>query len=169
MDTGFAAARRRLVRIIDGGGLDGVSRDAYEGALSRLIRVGPFGNVAGISKLVQVRFLGPVKRDAAKTIWLRWEATGLASGLFPALDADLSLAPEGQDKSRVTLKGSYQPPLGRLGAGLDRVLMHRVASATFGALLRSVADVLVEPGDIPTPTHEGPTGAASQPPGREAS
>ena len=167
-DTGFAAARRRLVRIVDGGGLDRVSRDAYEGALTRLIRVGPFGDVPGISKLVRVRFLRPVKRDSTRTIWLRWEATGLASGLFPALDADLSLAAEGQDKTRLTLKGSYRPPLGRLGVGLDRVFMHRVASATFSALLRSIADALAEPEQTPTGPQEGPTNTLPQPPEHEA-
>jgi hypothetical protein len=167
-DTGFDAARRRLVRIMDGGGLDGVSRDAYEGALTRLIRVGPFGDVPGISKLVQVRFLRPVKRDTTRTIWLRWEATGLASGLFPALDADLGVAAEGQDKTRLTLKGSYRPPFGRLGAGLDRVFMHRVASATFSALLRSIADALAEPEPIPTSLQEDPTGAVPPPPEHEA-
>ena len=145
VDTEFDAARAGLRRIVDGGGLEGVSRDAYEGALARLIRVGPFGDVPGVSKLVQVRLLGPVKRDATRTIWLRWEATGLAGGLFPALDADLSIAAEGQDKTRITLKGSYRPPFGRLGVGVDRVLMHRVASATMSALLRSVADALAEP------------------------
>jgi hypothetical protein len=168
VDSGFAAARARLVRIMDGGGLDGGSRDAYEGALTRLIRVGPFGGIPGISKLVQVRFLGPVKRDGAKTIWLRWEATGPVSGLFPALDADLSLTAEGQDKTRITLAGSYRPPFGHLGAGLDRVIMRRVASATFSSLLRSVANVLAEPGQIPTPPQEDSTGADPPPPEHEA-
>ena len=93
VDAGFAAARAQLARMVAGGGLAGVSRDAYEGALTRLIRVGPFGDAPGISKQVQVRLIGPVRRDVITTVWLRWEATGPAGGLFPVLDADLLLGP----------------------------------------------------------------------------
>jgi hypothetical protein len=50
------------------------------------------------------------------TVPLRWEATGAAGGLFPALDADLILTAEGQDKTLIALTGCYRPPLGRLGA-----------------------------------------------------
>jgi hypothetical protein len=145
VDAGFAAARARLARMVAGGGLAGVSRDAYEGALTRLIRVGPFGDAPGISKQVQVRLIGPVRRDATTTVWLRWEATGPAGGLFPVLDADLLLRPVGLEKTRMTLNGCYRPPLGRLGAGLDRAALHRVATATIRNLLRGIADTLTEP------------------------
>jgi hypothetical protein len=148
-DTSFAAARPRLAQLIDRGSLTEVSRDAYERALPSLMRVGPFGDAPGMSKLVQVRILGPVWRDGTWTVWLRWEATGVARGLFPVLDADLMLMAEGTDKTRVMLNGCYRPPLGRLGAGLDRAVLHRVASATIGALLRSIADELAEPERMP--------------------
>ena len=74
-----------------------------------------------------------------------WHGTGL----FPALEADLILAAKGQDQTQVTLHGYYRPPFGRLGAGLDRALMHRVASATIRALLHSVADTLASPEHAP--------------------
>jgi hypothetical protein len=149
VDAGFAAARAQLAQFVDGGGLTVVSQDAYEGALTGLIRVGPFGGVPGVSKLVRVRLLGPVERGGTTTVWLRWEATGMAGSLFPALEADLILAAKGQDKTRVTLHGYYQPPFGRLGAGLDQAVMHRVASATIRALLHSVADALTSPEHVP--------------------
>lgn len=149
VEAGFAAARERLGRLVDGGGLTVASQDAYAGALASPIRVGPFGDVPGVSKLVQVRFIGPVKRDGVTTVWLRWEATGVARGLFPVLDADLMLTAEGTDKTRVILNGCYRPPLGRLGAGLDRAVMHRIASATIRALLHSVADTLASPQRVP--------------------
>ena len=145
VDTGFAAARAQLAQFVEGGGLTVVSQDAYEGALTGLIRVGPFGDVPVVSKLVQVRLLGPVERGGATTVWLRWEATGMAGSLFPALEADLILAAKGQDKTRVTLNGYYRPPFGRLGAVLDQAVMHRIASATIHALLHSVADALTSP------------------------
>jgi hypothetical protein len=43
------------------------------------------------------------------------------------------------------LNGCYRPPLGRLGTGLDRAVLHCVASATIGALLRSIAGEIAEP------------------------
>ncbi len=147
IDADFAAARARLKRIAraaDGGGLAGMSRDAYEEALTRLAALGPAGDVPGISKLAQVRFLGPVKRDATRTIWLRWEATGAASGLFPALDADLILAAEDQERTRVTLNGYYQAPLEDLDADVDRSVLHHVASATIRTLLHKVVEALAK-------------------------
>ena len=148
-DTAFDAARSRLTKFIDEGHLTEVSRDAYEAAFPGLMRVGPFGDAPGVSKLVRVRILGPVRRDGIWTVWLRWEATGVARGLFPVLDADLMLMAEGTDRTRVMLNGCYRAPLGRLGAGLDRAVLHRVASATIGALLRSIAGELAEPERVP--------------------
>jgi hypothetical protein len=149
VDTGFTVGRAQLAQLIDGGELTEASRKAYEGAIPGLMRVGPFGDAPGTSKLVQVRIIGPVWRDGTWTVWLRWEATGVARGLFPVLDADLMIMAEGSDKTRVMLNGCYRPPLGRLGAGLDRAGLHRVASATISALLRSIADELTQPQRVP--------------------
>ena len=160
VDAGPAAARAQLARMVAGGGLAGVSRDAYEGALTRLIRVGPFGDAPGISKQVQVRLIGPVRRDATTTVWLRWEATGPAGGLFPVLDADLLLRPVGLEKTCMTLNGCYRPPLGRLGAGLDRAVLHRVATATVRALVRGIADALAEPVPVPARRQEAASSAS---------
>jgi hypothetical protein len=151
VEARFDAARERLARMVADGGLTGVSRDAYDGALTRLIRVGPFGETPGVSKQVQVRLIGPVRRDGTTTVWLRWEATGPAGGLFPVLDADLQLRSEGLEKTRLMLNGCYRPPLGRLGSGLDRAVLHRIAAATIRALLRGIADTLAEPGHVAGP------------------
>jgi hypothetical protein len=149
VDAGFDVARAQLARFVDGGGLTVMSQEAYAGALTGVIRVGPFGEMPGVSKLVQVRFIGPVERGGTTTVWLRWEATGAAGGLFPALEADLILAAKGHGETQVTLNGYYRPPFGRLGAGLDRAVMHRVASATIRALLHSVAGALASPEHVP--------------------
>jgi hypothetical protein len=165
VDSGYAAARARLARFIDTGGIAVVAQDSYEGVITRVVRAGPAGDVPGASNLVRVRFVGPVERGGATTIWLHWEATGAAGGLFPALDADLILMAKGQDKTQLRLHGYYRPPFGRLGAGLDRAVMHRVASATARALLHSVADALVEPGRGPT-RHRAGTDRISAAPAR---
>ena len=79
------------------------------------------------------------------TVGLRWEAAGAAGGLFPVLDANISISPAGGETARLALAGSYRPPLGRLGAGLDGAILHRVATATMRCLLHSVAEALVSP------------------------
>jgi hypothetical protein len=165
VDAGYAAARARLVRFVDTGGLAVVAQDSYQGVITRVIRVGPAGEVPGVSKLVQVRFVGPVERGGAMTIWLHWQAAGAAGGLFPALDADLILMAKGHEQAQLRLHGYYRPPLGRLGAGLDRAVMHRVASATVRALLHRVAGALAEPGPGPIRHQEG-TGRISAAPVR---
>lgn len=147
LDVAFTDARARLARIVDAGALTGPSRAAYEGAM----RVGPFGDVPGLSKLVQVRFLAPVQRAGTLTAPLRWEATGATGGLFPVLDADLILAADGQDKTLVALSGCYRPPLGWMGAHLDRAVLHRAATATIHALLCSIADAIASPASARQP------------------
>jgi hypothetical protein len=146
LDIGFPAAQARLVNLVRRGGLSGASRAAYEDELSAVIRVGPFGDAAGASKLVRIRFLDPVCRGDVMTLVLRWEATGVTGGLFPVLDADITLTPAAQHATRLALAGSYRAPLGGLGTGLDKAILNRVATATIRALLRNVADSLAHPG-----------------------
>ena len=145
LDVGIPAAQARLVNLARRGGLSGASRAAYADELSAVIRVGPFGDAAGASKLVRVRFLDPVCRSDVMTLALRWEATGVTSTLFPVLDADITLTPAGRQATRLALAGSYRAPLGGLGAGLDKAILNHVATATIRALLRNVADSLVSP------------------------
>jgi hypothetical protein len=76
------------------------------------------------------------------TVGLRWEASGVTGGLFPALDADIRLSEDDDDKATVELTGSYRPPLGTVGAELDRLVLRTVAAATIRALLSRIGDVL---------------------------
>jgi hypothetical protein len=119
-----------------------VSADAYHAGLVKLIRVGPLGSVPWISKLVRVYTRDLVSRDGTAVLTVRWEATGSAGGLFPALDADITLSPDGKDTSRLTLDGVYRAPLGGVGAGLDRVMLNRIAAATGRSLLSRISDAI---------------------------
>jgi hypothetical protein len=76
------------------------------------------------------------------TLGVRWEATGVTGGLFPVLDANIRLSGESSQSSRVVLTASYQPPLGLAGAGLDRLVLHKVATATIGTFLARAASAL---------------------------
>jgi hypothetical protein len=152
IDLGFEAGRARLLNLLRDGGLAGASHAAYEAGIT-VIRVGPLGNVPGAGKLVRVSFLDPADRDDLLQVGLRWEATGIAGDLFPVLDGDFTLTPAGA-VARLALAGVYRPPLGWLGARLDEAVLHKIADATFSALLRSVADTLLSP--VPA---RGPAGA----------
>jgi hypothetical protein len=141
--TGCRAAQARLANLLHADWLAETSQAACEGGVEGLLRVGPAGPVA--AKLVRVCFLDPVYRGDVMTVGLRWEAAGAAGTLFPVLDANISISPAEGETARLALAGSYRPPLGRLGAGLDRAIMHRVATATLRCLLHRVAEALVSP------------------------
>jgi hypothetical protein len=143
LDLSLGAAQLRLDTLARRGWLDEASHAAYENSLDPLLRVGPFGGMPGASRLVRVQFVEPVYRDGVMTLGVRWEATGLTGGLFPVLDANLSLDDNGEGHgTRLALTAAYRPPLGGLGTELDRLLLHRVAARTVSAFLATVASAL---------------------------
>jgi hypothetical protein len=150
IELGYRAAQARFTNLLRGNWLAAVSEAAYDDGLTGLLRVGPATPVA--AKLVQVRLLDPVYRGDVMTVGLRWEATGPAGSLFAVLDADIAISPgrengtpAAQQPARLTLTGAYRPPLGRLGVRIDRVVLHRTATATMRQLLGSVAETLTNP------------------------
>lgn len=143
LDVGFPAARAGLLDLTHGGWLSAASDGAYADGL---IRVGPFGDSSGPSKLVRVLLLEPVEHDESVMLTLRWEATGVMGRLFPVLDANISLTPAGEDASLLALTGAYRPPLASVGVGLDRVLLHRAATATVRSLLKRIAESIAPAG-----------------------
>lgn len=142
LDVSVGVAQLRLASLAQGGWLNGASEAAYQDGIDHLARVGPFGDLPGASRLVRVQFVDPVYRDGAMTLGVRWEATGVTGGLFPVLDANIRLSVQGDQDSRVTLTASYRPPLGAAGAGLDRLLLHKVATATIRTFLAHVTSAL---------------------------
>jgi hypothetical protein len=151
LDVSMSVAQARLENMVRSDALSGPSRHVYEDGLMQLVRVGPLGGTPWLSKLVRVRFLDPVYRQDTMTLGLRWEATGAAGGLFPVLDADITLTRVDEHTSRLALAGSYRPPLGWFGATLDKTVLRQVAAATVRALLHQVANVLAPPSPAPSP------------------
>jgi hypothetical protein len=143
LGVGFPAARAGLAALAQGGWLREASGQAYADSLVGLARVGPFGELAGASKLVRVSLLEPIQREDSMVLPLRWEATGVMGRLFPVLDANLMLSPAGDGSTRLTFTGAYRPPLAAVGSGIDRMLLHRAASATVRSLVRTIADRIV--------------------------
>jgi hypothetical protein len=106
LELSFPAAVARLANVTRGGLLAGVSQGAYSDGFTGLARVGPLGAVPGVSKLVQARLRKVVTRGESAVLALRWQATGPGGQLFPALDADITLAPAGEHSTRLSLAGA---------------------------------------------------------------
>lgn len=156
VQVGFAAVRDRLAGLASGGWLAGASGEAF-GDLSRgLARVGPLGAVPGISRLVEVQFRDLVTQGNSAVLTLRWQAAGPGGGLFPVLDADMTLAPYGQAGTLIALAGAYRPPLGAAGAALDRVLLRRVAAATIRRFVDRVGQAVADPAAAQVPVADSP-------------
>jgi hypothetical protein len=66
--------------------------------------------------------------------------------------------------SRGAVTGLYRPPLGRLGAGLDRAIMHRAALSTIQAFTRNLGTAITHPAPYPDPAHSLHAPEARTPP-----
>lgn len=99
-----------------------------------------------LRKRVAVRFGKPRRVGSEAEVELAWQPT-TSGGLLPSFAGRLQVAPVEPGVTRVTVSGSYQPPLGELGAQLDQVMLNRVAKATVRELAQQVArelDNLIE-------------------------
>ncbi|HUC22703.1 MAG TPA: hypothetical protein VMA73_08350 [Streptosporangiaceae bacterium] len=170
LDVSFDVARARLLSLLHDRTLLTASQDAYSEGVAGLARVGPPGPGMGMSRLVEVKFQQPVAHDDSVLVPLRWEAIGPGGGLFPALDADLTLVPAGDAAAVLRLAAAYRPPLEALGAQLDRVTLHQVAIATVQEFLGRVSTAITYPAPVTSPTRaNGHRGASPLPPDAEAS
>jgi hypothetical protein len=80
--------------------------------------------------------LGRVTRVA-----LEWRAKE-SPGLFPAMQATLSVYPLSFTETQLELTGHYDPPMGVLGSALDAVVGHRLAEASVHRFVREVVERL---------------------------
>lgn len=138
----FATARRQLERAIQDGGLVAESRRACEEGLSFFMRVGPAG-ARRPGKEVLVQLLPCQQAPDHVIVPLRWAATGAGGSLFPSLDANVALRDGGDGASVLSIVGAYRPPLGVIGAGLDRAVLSKAARATLRSLLDDIASTLL--------------------------
>jgi hypothetical protein len=103
--------------------------------------VGSVGvHIAGVpvSKRVVVTLGEPVKTVTWTVIPLEWKAT-FPEHLFPKMTGKIELAPVDNAVTRLTVSGMYEPPLGKLGKGLDETVMQGVADATVKELAEAIA------------------------------
>lgn len=126
------------------GVLQNATDDAAQqaGTLSRTLKVEVGGFEVGKDVVIEFGDFDP--REVTRSVVpLTWHAEK-GRLLFPEMTADLEVAAVTFDPplTQVTLTGSYEPPLGALGAGADRVVLHRLADATAHRFVHEVADAL---------------------------
>jgi hypothetical protein len=123
------------------GWLPGLAEEAnFKG--DRLLAEVGFGEAIRLRREVIVEVGRPIHASSKSFFPLRWTASGHA-GLFPALDADIEVAPLGSDRAQLAMSARYVPPLGAVGRRIDRALLSRVAEATLKDFLDRVADAIM--------------------------
>ncbi len=76
-------------------------------------------------------------------IRLSWQGAE-RPGLFPLMNAELSVYPLTSTETQLDFEGRYEPPLGALGRALDAIVGHRLAEATTHRFVSDVARYLRE-------------------------
>lgn len=112
---------------------------AYREGEELRAKVGP--GINGYAKTVRLEIGPPEIRPVGLVYPVTWTATG-AEALFPRLSADLILSHVGADKTKVSLQGTYDPPLGPIGKAIDRLLLKNVAEATIQDWVDRVANAI---------------------------
>jgi len=97
-----------------------------------------------IARSVELRVTSLARSPRRTVLTVTWRATGRTSVLFPRMDAELILEPVDEGRSTLALRGSYDPPGGRVGSLADRAVLGRVAGASVDDFLGSVADWLAD-------------------------
>lgn len=105
-----------------------------------------------IERRVRIELGGPARMPDAVILPLRWEPVD-GRAILPVLEADLELARLGPSRSQLALNGRYTPPLGKVGAALDRTVLHRVAEATIWDFVDRVGHRLHGGGSEPGGRH----------------
>jgi hypothetical protein len=120
----------------------GLARDAEDRGERLLAEVGfALDREHRLDKRVEIEFGEPYRIPSKTLLPMAWKPAG-AEQLFPAMDADLEVAPLGPSRTQLSISARYRPPMGVVGRALDRALLHRVAEATIKDFLDRVGEAL---------------------------
>jgi hypothetical protein len=136
--------------------LGGLAREAHHRGDTMLAQVG-FGERVRVARQVAIELGAPVHAAGKTVLPLRWMPTD-APGLFPALEADLEVAPLPPDRTQIAMSARYMPPLGLIGKVIDRAILYRVAEATLKDFLDRMAVAIMLEADVAEPC-DVPAGA----------
>jgi hypothetical protein len=121
--------------------LTGWADAAYRDGEELRARVGVGGRRPFIAKTVTLAAGRPVRSPDQTTIPLAWKATG-APGLFPQMNADLTVARLGPEMTRLGFSGSYEAPGGSVGQAIDEALLHRIAESSVKGFVDRIAEAV---------------------------
>jgi hypothetical protein len=155
LDLGFDAAQATLANLVRGGLLRRASSGAFDEWQACLAQIGPWVTALDMCRLVQVLVRDMVTQADCATWTMRWEVTGPGGPLFPALDADIKLTPAGVDATVLAVCAAYRPPLGGLGAGMDRAIMHQAAEIMIQSFTTCIQMAIVHSAASPEAGHSG--------------
>jgi hypothetical protein len=124
--------------------------------LSRKLRVAVGGFDIGSDVRIELGEFEP-RAVTRSVVPLRWHAEK-GRLLFPQLTAELEVAAIVFDPplTQLTVTGTYEPPMGLLGAGADKLMLHRLAEATLHRFTHEVADEIRRRLERDGATHEHP-------------
>lgn len=134
----FERVETEILRILRGPSLQHRSARAV-GAGMQLMFVRPTLLPHRLAKLVRATVGEAYTTGRTTVLPMRWEAVGPTARFYPALDAKIGLTPVDDLTTVLSLIGAYRPPMGRLGAGLDRAAMSRVGTATVETFAHELA------------------------------
>ena len=98
--------------------------------------------VPGLGKDFRMKVGEPIRGPGDARIPINWVSTG-PSRLFPTLDGELVVSGIGSDLTQIVFRGSYEPPLGKVGEAIDRVLLHHLAEASVKRFVDAlIADII---------------------------
>lgn len=109
------------------GRLEDMADVAYREGEDLFARVGPHN--VDYAKTVRLDIGMPEIRRAGLLYPVSWSAVG-ARALFPQLTADLVVSHVGRERTKLSLEGTYEPPLGPIGRAVDRTILKNVAEST---------------------------------------
>jgi hypothetical protein len=135
----FEKVEDQVCRLL--GDLTGWADAAYRDGEDLRARVGVGGKRPVIAKTVTLDVGRPVRSPHQTTIPLSWKATG-APGLFPQMNADLTIARLGPEMAQLGFSGSYEAPGGPVGHAIDAALLHRIAEASVKSFVDRIADAV---------------------------
>jgi hypothetical protein len=151
LELAFATAQARLANLARGGWLLTASRRAYREGVNSLTHGGLLDSGRGVSRLVSVYCRDLIVRPASAHLAIRWVAAGPGQGLYPALDADITLAPAGKGATTLTLAAVYRFSPRNHGNDLDRAALRPIADVTIRALINRIAEAMAIPSPAPGP------------------
>lgn len=95
-----------------------------------------------VAKEIEIK-VNNIEEDTSTTsrktvLQIEWEAAG-SPGMFPVMNAELSIYPLTATETQLDFAGLYEPPLGALGGAIDSIAGHRIAEVSVHRFLTEVA------------------------------